>query len=235
MVHGENHFYTDSYLSIGPRGVDFPLPCFQAAYTPCHVNLCWCSTLRHQRSPVWHWRSAKAKITHCVFEIRYSVEIMLGMFTAIRERLRGLFSGYLELLVHSFSHIVYFRWGRRVIWTTQLVAVQTEMSWGEMKMEDSGYSLEVEPTALADGLAMEGHEEKVEAGMTHGFLAWATEQMVEALLVEFSNKGKWEGVSNEQGDAWKPRKERVSKTLANCGGRWYDRLNYAPCLKISTL
>ena len=121
MVHGENHFYIDSYLSIGPRGVDFPLPCFQVAHTPCHVDLCWCSTLRHQRSPVWHWRSAKAKITHCVFEIRYSVEIMLGMFTAIRERMRGLFSGYLELLVHFFSHIVYFRWRRRVIWTTDTV------------------------------------------------------------------------------------------------------------------
>lgn len=41
-----------------------------------------------------------------------------------------------------------------------MVAVQTEMSWGEMKMEDSGYSLEVEPTALADGLARKGMRRK---------------------------------------------------------------------------
>ena len=113
MVHRENHFYIDSYLSIGPRGVDFPLPCFQAAHTPCHVDLCCCPTLRHQRSPVRHWRGAEAKITHCVFELGYSVGTVLEMFTAImtgiRERLRGLFSGYLELQVHSFSHIVYFR------------------------------------------------------------------------------------------------------------------------------
>jgi len=113
MVHRENHFYIDSYLSIGPRGVDFPLPCFQAAHTPCHVDLCWCPTLQRQRSPVWHWRSAEAKITHRIFALRYSVETMLEMFTAImtgiRERLRGLFSGYIELLVLSFSHMVYFR------------------------------------------------------------------------------------------------------------------------------
>lgn len=42
-----------------------------------------------------------------------------------------------------------------------MVAVQTEVSWGEVKMEDLRYSLEVEPTALANGLAMEGYEEKV--------------------------------------------------------------------------
>lgn len=52
-----------------------------------------------------------------------------------------------------------------------MVAMQTEVNWGEVKMEDLGYSLEVEPTALAGGLAMEGHEEKVEAGTTHAFLA----------------------------------------------------------------
>ena len=85
--------------------------------------------------------------------------------------------------------------------------MQTEVNWGEVKMEDLGYSLEVEPTALAGGLAMEGHEEKVEAGTTRAFLAWATEQMAEALLVESSNKGKWDGEASEQGDAWKPREE----------------------------
>lgn len=33
---------------------------------------------------------------------------------------------------------------------------------GEVKMEDLVYTLEVEPTGLADGLAVEGHEGKVE-------------------------------------------------------------------------
>ena len=31
--------------------------------------------------------------------------------------------------------------------------------------------------------------------------------MAEALLVESSNKGKWDGEASEQGDAWKPREE----------------------------
>ena len=35
----------------------------------------------------------------------------------------------------------------------------------------------------------------------------AAEQMAEALLVESSNKGKWDGEASEQGDAWKPREE----------------------------
>lgn len=53
-------------------------------------------------------------------------------------------------------------------------------------MEDLGSTLEVEPTGLADGLAVEGHEGKMESGMIHG---QATEWMVETLLVESSNKG----------------------------------------------
>lgn len=56
-------------------------------------------------------------------------------------------------------------------------------------MEDLGYTLEVEPTGLADGLAVERHEGKVESGMIHGFSAQATEWMVETLLVESLNKG----------------------------------------------
>ena len=52
-----------------------------------------------------------------------------------------------------------------------MAAVQTEVSWGEVKMEELGYILEAEPTGLADGLAVEGHKGKVELRMTHGFSA----------------------------------------------------------------
>ena len=59
--------------------------------------------------------------------------------------------------------------------------------------------------------------------------------MVETLLVESSNKGKWEAMANEGGVAWKLKEEKASKTGANCGGRWCGRLNHAPCPKMSTL
>ena len=36
--------------------------------------------------------------------------------------------------------------------------------------------------------------------------------MAEALLVESSNKGKWEGATSEQRDAWKPREESFKDT-----------------------
>lgn len=64
----------------------------------------------------------KAEITHSVIELRhsrwkpswkYSLQSCLAS-----ERLRGLFSGHLELLIPSFSHRDYFRWRRSVVWTT---------------------------------------------------------------------------------------------------------------------
>lgn len=50
-----------------------------------------------------------------------------------------------------------------------------EVSWGEVKMEDLGYILEVESVGLADELAMEGHKGKVKSRMTHEFSAHTTE------------------------------------------------------------
>lgn len=184
----------------------------------------------------WEALVRKANITHSKTAEMLSAEAIGGVFTVvvfdIRERLRGWMLGrHLQLPAPSFSCRVYCRWGRRVGWTTDIGGSSVDRC--EKWRWKTGYILETEPAGLADGLAMERHGRKVESGMIHGFSDWATEWVVENLLVESSNKNEWEGEATEKGDAWKPGYERASKTVVNFWVRWCGSLNSVPPWNIS--
>lgn len=59
-------------------------------------------------------------------------------------------------------------------------------------------------------MAVEGHEGKVQAKMTHEFSAWATEWIAEILLIE-SYKGKWKGVASERGNGMEAKRKKSFK------------------------
>lgn len=133
-----------------------------------------------------------------------------------------MFNRHLDLLIHSFGHRVYFGWGRRVVWTTKVVVVQIEVSWGEVRMEDLGYSLEIVWWAGC-GRAWRERASKNDSWV---FSNWVDDRNLANGVLQRQMKRSGQSKRKEHGSQ---EKLRVSKTVVN-HWRWSGMLSHPPTI-----